>query len=279
MIIESEGVTLNVHERGEGPPIILVHPGPGLDGSVFFPWFERLEPNYRLLAVDLPGNGRSDRKEPGDWTVQSWARDVKGLAESLGFQSYTLLGHSFGARVALQHAVDFPGHAARIVISGGIAHSGAFEHLDATFESFGTPELRTRVEHGFELEETVQTPAECHAAWADQMPFFMAQPDGPTQVELEKLWRSVAYSPEIHRHGSFGDFDVRPHLQDIHVPALVITGAVDRITRPEESRAIAGPMPNAHLEIVEGAGHFPFAEQPDAYFGALRAWLNPSSPA
>ncbi|MBA2312666.1 MAG: alpha/beta hydrolase [Actinobacteria bacterium] len=277
MIVESDGVTLHLHERGEGQPVILIHPGPGLDGSVFFPWFERLEQSHRLLAVDLPGNGRSDRKEPADWTVQKWARDAKGLAESLGLETYTLLGHSFGARVALQHAVDFPGHAARLVISGGVAHSGAFDHLDHTFESFGTPELRRSVERAFEREETVQTPEECHAAWAEQMPFFMAEPDGAAQIELEKLWRSVAYSPEIHRHGSFGDFDVRAQLQVIKVPALVITGAEDRITRPEESRAIAGPMPNAHLEIVEGAGHFPFAEQPDSYFSALRGWLDQSS--
>jgi pimeloyl-ACP methyl ester carboxylesterase len=59
----------------------------------------------------------------------------------------------------------------------------------------------------------------------------------------------------------------------VTVPVLVITGRDDRITRPQESEEIAALLPHATLRIVEGAGHFPFVEQPDAYLGAIREWL------
>jgi proline-specific peptidase len=270
--VDIDGDALHVHEHGEGDPIILLHPGPGLDGSVFFPWLEPLG-GRRLLAPDLRGNGRSDRGDPGDWTVERWAADIAGLAEAMELDRYTLLGHSFGARVALQHAVDFPGHAAAIVCSGGVAHRGALAHVDETFEQFGTPELRASVEAAFEAEETVETADECHAAWMGMMPFFLADPDGPTPAELDRRWRTVRYSPEIHRHGSFGDFDVRDRLSQIAVPVLVVTGAEDRITRPEESEEIAAGIPNATLEIIPGTGHFPFVERPDAYLDMLERWL------
>ena len=272
MRVDVEGTGMYVHEHGEGEPILMLPPGPGLDGSVFFPWFERLE-GYRLLGVDLPGHGRSDRGDPGHWTVADWAADVARLAEAMGLTGYTLLGHSFGARIALQHSVDHPGRAARVVCSGGIAYADALAHADETFESFGTPELRASVEAAFEAEEHVETPEDCHAVWMGEMPFFLSDPEGPALADIDRHWKDVRYSPEIHRHGSFGDFDVRASLPGVTVPVLVITGRDDRITRPEESEEIAVLLPNATLRIVEDAGHFPFAEQPDAYLGAIRDWL------
>jgi len=260
-----------VHEFGEGEPILMLPPGPGTDGSVFFPWFEGLE-GYRLLAVDLPGHGRSDRGDPAHWTVADWATDVAHLAQALGLRGYTLLGHSFGARIALQHAVDHPGRASRIVCSGGIAYREALAHVDETFETFGTPELRKSVEAAFEAEEHVETPADCHAVWMGEMPFFLSDPEGPALADIDRHWKDVRYSPEIHRH-DVGGYDVRASLPGVTVPVLVITGRDDRITRPEESEEIAALLPNATLRIIEGAGHFPFAEQPGAYLGAIREWL------
>src|SRR5262249_41134978 len=72
--VDVDGMAMYVHEHGEGEPILMVPPGPGTDGSVFFPWFEGLE-GYRLLGVDLPGHGRSDRGDPDRWTVADWATD------------------------------------------------------------------------------------------------------------------------------------------------------------------------------------------------------------
>lgn len=270
--VEIDGVTLFVHEFDEGSPVVLVPPGPGLDGRAFFPWFERLE-DHRLLAVDLTGHGRSDRGTSERWTVTDWAADVARLAEALELDDYTLLGHSFGARVALQHAVDHPGHATRVICSGGVSHRGGLAHMEVTFASFGTPELRASVEAAFDAEDVVETPQDCHAAWMGQMPFFLADPAGPATAELDQSWREIRYSPEMHRHGSFGDFDVRDTLPDVSVPVLVVTGAADRITRPKESEEIAALLPAATLTIVPGAGHFPFAERPQEYFETLGEWL------
>src|SRR5205823_5620210 len=158
------------------------------------------------------------------------------------------------------------------ICSGGVAHRDALAHMEETFAAWGTPELRATVEAAFEAEESVRTPADCHAAWMGQMPFFLAEPDGPALADIDRHWRGVRYSPEIHRHGEFGHYDVRPSLPGVTVPVLVITGKQDRITRPAESAEIAALLPNATLEILEGAGHFPFAERPAEYLGAIGAW-------
>ena len=93
---------------GRGTPLVLLHAGPGLDGSIFLPGAEALAADYRLLLVDLPGNGRSP--DPEEWTLAAHARALEEFVRgALG--DWTLLGHSFGGFVALQHLADFPGSA------------------------------------------------------------------------------------------------------------------------------------------------------------------------
>jgi pimeloyl-ACP methyl ester carboxylesterase len=98
---------LFVRDIGSGDPVLVLHPGPGLDGSVFLPGVNQLsEAGHRVLLVDLPGNGRSPDGDRSEWTLQGYARAVQRLAETLELSDWTLLGHSFGGYVALTHLIE-----------------------------------------------------------------------------------------------------------------------------------------------------------------------------
>src|SRR5689334_15028553 len=114
----ADGVGLHVEELGEGPPLILLHGGPGLDHSMFRPYLDSLADEFRLIYVDERGQGRSDRVDPAMLSLEVFARDVDLLAEALELESFALLGHSFGAIIATCHALEL-GTADRYVISGG----------------------------------------------------------------------------------------------------------------------------------------------------------------
>src|SRR3712207_5800552 len=114
------------------------------------------------------GSGRSGDDDPSGWTVDVVAAVVTAAADVLGLRGYVLVGHSFGARVALQAAVDHPGHAAALVLSSGVAHPGGFDEADALFEAFEPVELRERARAAFEREGAVVTPEDCRQVWADQ---------------------------------------------------------------------------------------------------------------
>ena len=64
---------MHVRELGEGPPVLLLHPGPGLDGTVFLPGVERLAESHRVLLADLPGNGHSPDGDRNEWTLAGFA--------------------------------------------------------------------------------------------------------------------------------------------------------------------------------------------------------------
>ena len=95
--------------------MVVLHAGPGLDGSIFLPGAEALAADHRLLLVDLPGNGRSP--DPEEWTFAAHAGALEDFVRERGLEDWTLLGHSFGGFVAMQHLVDFPGSAARVIAS------------------------------------------------------------------------------------------------------------------------------------------------------------------
>jgi len=257
-------MALHVVNLGDGPPVVLLHPGPGLDGSVFLPGAQALaDAGFRALLADLPGNGQSP---PGDWTLKGQAAAVEELLREL--ERPTLLGHSFGGYVAMQHLVDFPGSAARLVAS--CTEADEEEPEGAPEDPFeGLPEaVAEGVREAFEREGSVATPEECRQVWLDQMPFFAPDPE-----RVAGMLDDVVFSVEAHRGHDLGELHALDALASTDIPVLAIAGSEDRPTPPASARRIAATAPNSELLVIEGAGHFPFAEAPDRYWPPLIDWL------
>ena len=259
---------LHVVDLGDGPPVVLLHPGPGLDGSVFLPGATALtEAGYRALLVDLPGSGRSPA---GDWTLKGQAAAVEELLRTL--DAPTLLGHSFGGFVAMQHLVDFPGSAARLIASSTEADEE--DPPDAPEDPFaGLPEeVVASVRAAFARESSVRTPEECREVWRDQLPAFAVDP-----AKVEPMLDDVVFQPEAHHDHDVGELHALAALATTDIPVLAIVGSEDRSTSPASARRIAATAPRAELVIVEGAGHFPFAEVPERYWPRVTDWLSRTS--
>jgi proline iminopeptidase len=142
-LVDIGDTSLYVVERGGGYPLIILHGGPGLDHHMFGDYLDALADDYRLILADQRANGRSGRPPQESWTLEQNAKDVSLLAVALGLDRYALLGHSYGAFVTLQHAVDFPGQAAGSIVSAGVP-GGRFlmSHVERELASFEPEELR-----------------------------------------------------------------------------------------------------------------------------------------
>ncbi len=151
MAVDVGDTWLFVAERGDpgGLPLFVLHGGPGDDHHEFADYLDPLgvgAGGLRLLLVDQRAQGRGPRDtDPATWTLEQMARDVSALAVSLGAQQYAVLGHSYGAMVALQHLVDAPGATVATVVSHGVASSGWFAGLDEALTSFEPVDLRAQV--------------------------------------------------------------------------------------------------------------------------------------
>jgi pimeloyl-ACP methyl ester carboxylesterase len=256
---------------------VLLHPGVGLDGSVFLPSAQRLAETHRLLIVDLPGNGHSPDGRRDDWTFTGFAASVDRFVRKRKLEDWTLLGHSFGGFVAMQYLVDFPGNATRIIAScTDCDEEPAPGAPEDPFD--GMPEdVAASVRAAFEREPEVTSVEECRRVWLDQMPFFVGSAE---RIEtLRAAFANVAYRVDIQREGErdWGELHALDALAHSDIPVLAIAGEYDRAQPPANSRRIAETAPRGELLVIEEAGHFPFAEDPDAYWGGIRDWLERTS--
>jgi proline iminopeptidase len=263
-----DGYGLFVEELGSGFPLIVLHGGPGLDHSMFRPYLDPLADEFRVLYVDLRGQGRSDRVDPAGLTLEVFAHDVDQLAEALRLEQFALLGHSFGAIVTTAHAVDL-GTAAAYVISGGADSTSAFQtDVEASLVAMG--EAGREIAESWEREKSIQTEEELKELLRAQLPFHFAGEPPPGYGE------DTVGSPEVLRHfanAGYGDFDFVPYLHHVQRPTLVIVGEHDRTTTPRAARILHEGIAGSSLHVVAGAGHMSFVEAPDDYLGAARGFL------
>jgi proline iminopeptidase len=275
--VEISDTRIHVVERGgDGLPLLVVHGGPSLDHHMFGDYLDPLGDELHLVLVDLRSQGLSDRAPVETWTLERMAADLGELAEAMSFERYATLGHSYGAFVVLQQAVDAPGHAAATIVSSGAPSARYLAAVEENLMTFQPEELRAQVTDSWAREPYAQTQEECEALLHDQLPFHFADPRDPRIPEFERRTAGGVYSPDILRHfaaADYGAIEVEDRLGDVPQPVLVLAGRHDRTCVVEANEAIAGGIPGAQIAIFEASGHMTYAEENDAYLSAVRRFL------
>lgn len=278
-LVPIDDTALWVVERGpvDGVPLLVLHGGPGLDHHEFGDYLDPLtERGVKLLLVDQRSCGRSERPSPQTWTLERYAQDVVMLARALELERWAVLGHSFGAFVALQQAVDYPGMAAATIVSGGVGSMRFLDQVEANLQAFEPSELRAQVIASWAREPEVATSEEFEQLMRDQMPFHFADPTDPRIEEYLHRTADTVYAPDLLRHfatSGYGSIEVEDRLGEVTSPVLVLAGRLDRTCVVEAAEAIAAGIDDAQLVVLEGSGHMTFVEQPEVYLEAVSRFL------
>lgn len=107
--IPAENARLYYRETGQGKPVIVLHGGPDFDHSYLLPEMDRLADSFHLIYYDQRGRGKSaGNVQPGDVTMWSEVEDLERARGYFGLDSVTLLGHSWGALLAMEYALRHP---------------------------------------------------------------------------------------------------------------------------------------------------------------------------
>src|SRR5262245_5426872 len=102
---------------GQGPPVVVLHGGPDFDQRYLLPDLDRLADGFRLIYYDQRGRGRSaEGVRPEDVTLASDVEDIERVRQHFRLEAPALLGHSWGAALALEYALRHPTRASRLIL-------------------------------------------------------------------------------------------------------------------------------------------------------------------
>jgi proline iminopeptidase len=267
-------VRLFVDVVGQGPPLLLMHGGPGADHWTLLP-FRQLADRFTVIFYDHRCNGRSTSGPVSSMTWENLTADADALRERLGYDRWAVLGHSFGGKVALEYALRYPDSLSHLILldTGG----------DTWWEQRNAPRLlaQRRFSRGkVELARrwfTGQIPA-----W-QFIPTLMrlggaydpyTSPLAAARTAFAE--RHLRVRPQAQIFGFsrlMKDWTVMDRLGEIKVPTLVMAGRDDFIFPPEHQRQLAAGIPGSQLEIVERAGHNPQDERTAVVMKAVTDFL------
>jgi pimeloyl-ACP methyl ester carboxylesterase len=247
-IVSANGIRIAYATAGAGAPTVCFVHGTGGSTDVWKDQLDGLADLGHIVALDLPGHGRSSGTIPK--TIEDAAVVVAGFLDALGVSRVVIGGHSMGGAIAQQFALAFPQRVAGLILVGTGARLRVLPRLLALLET----NTREGVDLLMSLAVGAEAPAELRAA------LHRATADNPAGVVLGDLRACDA-------------FDVMSRIGTVDAPTLVICGAEDQLTPAKYSRFLGQRVAGARVVVVPGAGHYVQVEQPRVTTDAIREFL------
>jgi len=228
--------------------IVLLHGAGGTNAH--WPHQLRRLADWRVLAPDLPGHGRSRAESPD--SIEGYAEKLAAWLEGLATVPAVLAGHSMGGAIALALAAARPELLHALVLIGCAAQLPV------------NPRLLDRLA----LPGHLQPVAHSIAEWS------FSERANPQM--RSKFYGQLLNCPRELLYADFAacnTFDVRQQIATLRIPALVLSGSEDRMVSPASSRALAAGLPRSSFQRVEGAGHMVMLEKPIIVQAAIQEFL------
>jgi pimeloyl-ACP methyl ester carboxylesterase len=254
---------------GNGPPVLLIHGGPGLSYEVMDGLADEVGGGYTVASYQQRGIAPSMTDGPYD--VATHLADVRAVLDALGWDRAYVVGHSWGGHLALHVALDIPDRLLGVLCVdplGGVGDGGAA---------------------AFEAEMAARTPEDvrARATALDEAAMRGEGTDADAMESLRLMWPAyyptwddappmpdVSLSVEAYAGGFESLTAELPSLSErlgrINVRLGVVAGAASPMPVDLAAKATADAIPGAWLEVVDAAGHFPWQDRP----GCVRAGLD-----
>jgi pimeloyl-ACP methyl ester carboxylesterase len=242
----ADGSRIHYRDRGprDAPVLIVLH---GFAGSLFVwePWSRSLSDRFRVVSLDLPGNGLTGPVPSGDYSQRAMTETLRAFADKLGLKRFALAGNSMGGAVAAQFAERYPERVAALIL---IDSSGSKTNTRPRFH-IGYYVAHIPVVSRFVLRRFV---------------------DGRYRFK-----NMEGMSEALTAHFRLRDEPyVWEHAGDIKAPVLILWGGRDRLIPLAAAKAWQGAIRGSRLIVYPRAGHVAMADAPGPSAADARAFLS-----
>ncbi|MER8697106.1 alpha/beta hydrolase [Mesorhizobium opportunistum] len=269
-VIEIASLRLHVIEAGTGMPLLLLHGnGSMADDFRSSGIFDELAKTYRVFAFDRPGFGRTPRPRGRRWSARDQADLIHAAVGRMGIEKYLVLGHSWGAWIALESARRHSPSVAGIVLVSGyyyppprldlaLAALPALPVIGTAFRHTLLP-LLVRITWPWAMEKIFRP----GVIASDFSAFAKDIASRPSQLRAICSESALMLAAALSRKASY---------KDIAVPTGILAGSEDRLFDAEgDARRLHAEIGGAFLDVIPGTGHMVHQSAPQAVVGMVHA--------
>lgn len=235
------GININYVQKGSGELVVLLH-GWGSNITLFANLIELLSKKYTVVAMDMPGFGKSE-EPPSAWCVDDYVQFVVDFLEEYKAEKVTFLGHSFGGRVTIKMCSrnDLPFKIEKIIL----VDSAGIMPPKSNKKSFRT--------YYYKVGKAFLSMGIVRKIVPDALENFRKKMGSADYAAASPLMRQVLVKTVNE--------DLEPLLPNIKCPALLVWGVNDTATPLSDGEKMEKLIPDAGLVKLENAGHYSFLEQ------------------
>src|SRR3954469_4796260 len=272
--VELEGGRQATYEVvGTGSPAIMLPGGPGYSAAYMRGNARLFSDVLRSHLIDPHGTGGSSAPaDPADYSPEGHARFYEEVRQALGLGEVVVFGHSFGATTALTYAAMYPRSLSRCIAVGAFGvgvetddadAAGAVAETDAFAERHADkpwyPDARAVWDTWTERVLATEDPAEVDRMMATVLPLYTAHPEQPeVAAALEEMKSDLncnLAAIKVWESGLFQEIDLRPLLERIAAPTLLVAGDLDLVCGPAQAKPLERGISDATLVVIPECGH------------------------
>ncbi|WP_299961862.1 alpha/beta hydrolase [uncultured Roseobacter sp.] len=275
-LVGPAGRQVHAEVFGSGPDVILIHGASGSTRDFTFDLVHRLKDRYRVIVLDRPGLGWTDRAGPAFEGVLSTAAEsparqaemLQGAADALGVQNPIVVGHSYGGAVSLAWALSRPDRTAALVLLGAASQPWPgeltlqYRLLDTRFGSLILVPLIAAFAPAPLVHDSVES-------------IFAPQP--VPEGYIDHIGTDLTLRRTTQRANAQQVNSLRPHVEEmsqrypsLDLPVEILHGTEDTtVPLHIHSEPLAGMLPDGELTRMEGVGHMPHHADPEAVVAAI----------
>ncbi|HEX6433222.1 MAG TPA: alpha/beta fold hydrolase [Gemmatimonadales bacterium] len=270
LVRQVRGINLFERHVGQGPPTVILHGGPGAHHDYLLPGFDALAAGRELIYYDQRGGGQSPvaRDVPVGWREQ--VADLEELRRLWDLERLTLAGYSWGGLLAQLYAVEHPERVERLaLISPAPAWREARQEFERRFRQRNLASSLQQERTALRESGLRERDPDAYARRAFELSVAAYFFDAERARDLTPFRVTGRTQQEVW--DSLGDYDLRPMLSRLSLPALVLQGCEDVI--PEESARTVAQLLAAPLHLLPHCGHVPYVEAFPDFVRLLHGFL------
>lgn len=261
-VLSLNGVQITFYDSRAGSRAILLIHGHPFNHTMWEPQAEFLKSKYRVVVPDLLGYGKSPLPQGKRETrLETFAAANLALADALNIRKFVLGGFSMGGQVVLEMFRQAPERIEALLLADTFSELDSPERRQWRFDMADRLEREGMAGYAKEEFRKMITPAN-----AEQFP------EVATHV-MEMMTTTPPSGAAAALRGRAQRADYTPLLRDIQVPTLVVVGSEDVYTPVAMAEQLRDGIRGAEIAVIEGAGHMPNMERPEAFNAALGTWM------